>query len=38
MPLPENERMDTDFVDSNFWNKDNEVAEEDLDALLADFE
>ena len=38
MPLPENERMDTNFVDSNFWNKDNEVAEEDLDALLADFE
>lgn len=38
MPLPEDERMDTKFVDSNFWNKDKETSEDDLDALLADFE
>lgn len=38
MPLPEDERMDTEFVDSNFWNKDKESSEDDLDALLADFE
>jgi hypothetical protein len=38
MPLPEDERMDTKFVDSNFWTKDKESTEDDLDALLADFE
>jgi hypothetical protein len=38
VPLPEDQRMDTNFVDSNFWKKEQEVDDDDLDAMLADFE
>lgn len=38
VPLPEDQRMDTNFVDSSFWKKEQEVDDDDLDAMLADFE
>ena len=38
VPLPEDERMDTNYVDAAYWSETAEVDDDELDAMLEDFE